>query len=253
MSLALLTYLLLASVRVMSAPSSQRSGSLTIVETNDSIEYAVVLSKLKTSPNDVELLLQASGLEARFGGRMKSGKQKSMLLANARVHAMRAIAAAPSNVEAHFNFIIALGLLAESSCSPKGKLEFAKTIKAEADLILRLDSTHAGAYYVLAKWHEALSNISIAERIFCNMFFGGVPSGASMDRALMCYKRAIGLRPDFILFHYGLAHALASRGDNTAAAQLLHHAISLPISEPDDLLRKRNCVSLLNKIKPSTL
>lgn len=249
-SVVLFAYLLLVSSRVMGASFAF---SIQNGVAEDSIEYSTALSALTKNPNDVEILLNLSKLETRLGGRLKPGHEKSKLLANAKVHALQAIRQSPNNVEAHFNFIIAIGLLSEDARSPKEKLRYARTIKAEADLILRLDSSHAGACFVLAKWNEALSSLNAAERLFWKLFFADVPPGASMDQALFYYRRAIALRPDFILFHYGLAHALASAGDRKAAARTLRHAMSLPVLEPDDVIRKDNCAALLEKLNPLPL
>jgi regulator of microtubule dynamics protein 3 len=219
----------------------------------DSVRYARLINVLETNPDDLQLLLSASKLAGQLGGRVNKGNCRDKYIIAAKRFALTAIKQDPTNVDAHFYFIISLGLASENASSSKERLQNAKVIKKEADLILSLDPDHAGTYYVLGKWHEGLSRLTTLEKIVCNTFLGGVPEGASYANALRCFQRAIQLQPDFILFHYGLAHAFESAGDTPSALRVLRKAICLPARESDDIVRKNNCITLLKKLNPTIL
>jgi regulator of microtubule dynamics protein 3 len=244
-----LVYLLLTFSKIMAQGASLPEHSDAI----DSLTFVDLLEDLKRQPQNVNLLVKASKLAGTLGGRADEGKVKDRLIDQAKCYATRAINLERSNVDAHFCLIIALGLASENASSAKERLKNARFIKSEADLILRLNPNHAGAYYVLGKWHLGLSNLSPLEKVFCNTFLGGLPEGASQASAQLNFQRAVRLQPDFILFHYGLAQALASEGDNARARQVLEHALQLPVREADDFVRKNNCLRLLKKINPTAI
>jgi tetratricopeptide (TPR) repeat protein len=136
---------------------------------------------------------------------------------------------------------------------PREKLENARIIRKEADLILSLDPNYAPAYYILGKWHHALASLNGVERMFCNMFFGGVPEGASMDEAVRCYEKAIQLRPDYILFHYSKAMSLHWLGEHKKSAVVLEKALTLSPQDLEDPVRLQKCRKLLAQVKSPNL
>ena len=215
---------------------------------DDARALTCYLTILEKEPTNVEAMVKASRLYSRIGGRKPKGALKRQDIQNARALAFEAMKFSPMHVEARFQYIISMGLLAESAESPREKLENAKIIKREADIVLSLDSNHAGIYYVLGKWHQSISSLTWIERIACDALFGGVPDGASYAEAYKNLERAIELKPDFILFRFGLAKLYHHQGRYPEAIQTLHAAIRLPERDPDDVTRKENCKKLLLEI-----
>lgn len=203
---------------------------------------------LQHHPNHVGALCKASRLYSRIGGRSEIKSEKKEKVLKAKTLACEAIRADGQNTDAHFQYIVALGLLSEMADNPKDKLENARVIKKEADTVLRLDSNYAGVYYVLGKWHAALSRLNWFEQFIGHTLLGGIPSGASYPQALRSFQRAIDLQPDCILFYFGMAKTLADHGQYEAALMKLEEALLLPILEPDDQIRKENCKQLVKQI-----
>jgi regulator of microtubule dynamics protein 3 len=208
---------------------------------------------LLRNPNDVDALIKTSRLYARIGGRKLKGASKKEDIRKAELYALRSIELAPHNVEARFNYIIAMGLLSEMAANPRAKLENARIIKRESDLVLALQPNHAGVHYVLGKWHQSISALSWMERLACDALFGGVPEGASSQEAMRNFERAIELYPDFILFHIGLAKFLAEQKRHAESVDVLKRALSMRELEPDDIIRKENCRRLLFELQHNTI
>ena len=119
-------------------------------------------------------------------------------------------------------------------------------IRKEAELLLLNDSMCGPANYILAKWHYELAKLTWLERVACKALIE-FPKDVSYERSLYYYEKAIQLRPDYILFHYGKAATLYQKGEFIAAVNVLENAIRLPAVEPDDKVRKAQCLSLLSE------
>jgi len=87
--------------------------------------------------------------------------------------------------------------------------------------------------------------------MMCNLLFGGVPEGASIEEALRSYETAIRLWPDYIVFYYNKALALQYRGEHLKMIATLEKALQLAPKDPDDYGRLRKCERLLQETKQS--
>lgn len=206
---------------------------------------------LKTQPNHSGALAHASRMLSNIGGRLpltvKSEKRKYYI--EAMSFAERALKLDKNSIDAHLAYVVSLGLLSEVSESAQEKVKHAKVIYNEATAMIVLDSTFAAAYFVLGKWHSELARLTWLERLACELFFGGLPEGISMDKAILYLKKASALEPNTILYLFGEASAYHYKGDNKKAITLLKHALTLPIKEPDDVQRKKRCTDLLREIE----
>ena len=208
---------------------------------------------LQYNPRHIGALCKASMLHSRFGGRPGIRSERKENVLKAKTFAFEAIQIDTVNIDAHFLYIVALGLLSEMADNPKDKLENARIIKKEAEIVLRLDPNHAAVYYVLGKWNDALSQLNWIEQFLSRILLGGIPAGASYPEALRNFQHAIDLRPDCILFYYGMAKTLAGHGQRAEALKKLEEALSLPLLEPDDQLRRENCKRLVGQIENKKL
>ncbi len=205
---------------------------------------------LKANPNHAQALHHASRMLSNIGGRMKDDvEKKKNYFIQAKAYAAKSIELNGDSPEARLAHIVAMGLLSEIAASPREKLNDAKVIRYEAETILKIDSTFAGAYFVLGKWHYELAKLSWYEQLACKVFFGGLPEGISIDAAQKYFQKASALEPNTILYLFGEASVYAFKHDYKKARTLLEHALSLPNKEPDDSQRKDRCRQLLNEIK----
>ncbi|MCH8317029.1 MAG: tetratricopeptide repeat protein, partial [Bacteroidetes bacterium] len=87
------------------------------------------------------------------------------------------------------------------------------------------------------------------EKTAANLLFGGVPEGASFEKAIKHYKTAIQIRPDYILYYYDLAVTYEEIDEDQKAIASLEKAIKLRPITPDDPGRLKNCRELLVDLK----
>jgi tetratricopeptide (TPR) repeat protein len=205
---------------------------------------------IRQNPKNIQALTHASRMLSNIGGRLPKTElqQKLGYYERAKTYAEKSIELNASNPESRLAYVISLGLQSEIATNPHEKVRYAQDIHNEAIRILELDSTFAEAYFILGKWQFELSRLNWVELMACRIFFGGFPEGISMEKALHYFNRANSYKPNTILFLFGLASANHALGDNDKAIQTLQRALTLPLSEPDDALRKERCQALLKQM-----
>lgn len=232
-------------------------------ETNRLVEEGAALEKdfkvsealvkfeqaLSIEPNHQEALWRASRAYSNIGGHLKEKSKKRENYLKAEAYAKKAIQLNPESVHARFSLIISLGLLAEIASNPREKIRDAKSIRQEAEQIVKIDSLFVPVYFVLGKWHYELARLSWLEQVACDFFFGGLPEDVSMQKAIRNFKKASALDPDNILFLYGEASVYHYEQNYALAKTTLERALSLAPREPDDILRKEKCQILYNQVK----
>ncbi len=236
-------------LRAQSADSLIKRGLQ--AENDHNTEAALELYKraIEVDQHNTEALWRASRALSTQAGRSRDKGIQATRAAEANALASKAIQLDPASTHARLARVIALGIAAASAPNPAEKLTNAKVIHREIRMMLSYDSTFAPAYYVLGKWHLDLAKLNWAERLACNVLFGGIPKGASLDESIRCFDKAIQLEPDFLLFHYGKASALYEAGRFTEVVLVLEHALQLATTHPDDIIRRQNCVRLLEESK----
>lgn len=206
-------------------------------------------SILRHDADYVPALIRASRMTSNIAAHIDELPKRREQLAIAEKYSKRAVFLNPENPDAHFSLLVVLGLLSEIAPSPREKLKDAKLIRLEAEKIISLDPKYGLGYFVLGKWHFELSKLTWVERVACDLFYGGVPDGVSMEESFKNFNMALKLDPDQIIILYGKAAALHYEGKDEEAIRILERAISLPLRDVDDEFRKERCKTLLKEIK----
>ncbi len=201
---------------------------------------------LVTQPNNLEALHNASYLTGTVGNRLKDDNAKKVEFAKAQKTAEKAMKIDNNSAEAHYSYLISLGLMSEVAGSPRERLENARIIKSKADLVVKLDPKHAGAQHVLGRWHHGISDLNFFEVAATELLFGGVPEGATFEKSQKHLRKAMALRPNYILYHKDLAVTLEELDKDDEAIALLQKAIKLPAKTPDDPRYLKECRELLD-------
>lgn len=162
--------------------------------------------------------------------------------------AKKTVSKCPNEPNAHFFIAVSSGLLALYE-GGKQKVRRSKEIKIEAERTLQLDPQHHGAYHVLGRWHRELANLSWFLKAMAKIIYGGIPPGASNEGAVENFKKAIELAPQWVN-HYkelGLTYMETEKWDE--ARNAFEQALTLPISDHQDEMHKRDCKKLLKKLE----
>ena len=206
---------------------------------------------LKSDSNNVNYLANASISYSKSGFRLAAEDKKMEYYKTADYLAKKAVTADNNNAEAHYAYALALGRINENASS-KQKIANAKLIKSEADMAIKLNPKHAGAYHILGRWHSTIAGFGMVEKVAINTLFGGVPQGGSYDASIEAFNNAIKYDPNYILHYYELANAYYQRNagvnDLALASVMLKKALALPNLTPEDPDNKKKCEELLKKI-----
>lgn len=203
---------------------------------------------LAIAPDNLTALCGASINSVRIGNREKNEEKKKTFFADGLTFAQKAIGINAQNDEANFCMAAALGRKAES-LGAKERLSMAKEIKKYADKCVQINSNHAGGHHIIGRWHHRFSNLSFFEKAAANTLFGGIPSEVSESKGLYHLKKAMELKPDFILYHYDYAVALNDADNETEALNVLKKALALKHQTPDDPSIIAKCKELFDDIQ----
>lgn len=161
--------------------------------------------------------------------------------------AHRAIAANPDLANAHFVLAVCLGRLALLE-GGKTRIRLSKEVKAEAERTIELDPTHDGAYSVLGRWNYAIATLGWLTRAFARVVYGGIPAGATMEKAAEMFRKAVELDPGRPAHHLEYARALVHLGRYSEATRQLRMCLELPRVQWDDPASRAEAARLLREI-----
>ncbi len=162
--------------------------------------------------------------------------------------ARKCVALYPDSAQAHFILALSLGRMANLA-GGKRRIALSKEIKHEADSTLDLNPKHFGAMHILGRWHYGIASLSWVERSFAKVIYGGVPKGASMEKARSYFEQAIALDPKTPINHYWLGETLIKLKDYAGARTELENCIALDDVLFDDKITKGKAQKRLKEIE----
>jgi len=174
-------------------------------------------------------------------------KQAGLSAASER-YARKCVALYPDSSQAHFTLALSLGRMANLA-GGKRRIALSKEIEHEAQSTLDLNPKHFGAMHILGRWHYGIASLSWLEKSFAKIIYGGVPPGASMEKARSYFEQAIALDPKTPINHYWLGETLIKLKDYTGARTELEKCVSLDDVLWDDKRTKEKAKKGLEDIK----
>ena len=188
---------------------------------------------VELDPTNYEALWKLSRAYVDVGETLKDKDKRREYFKKAEEFARKAIEVNPDGSKGHLTLSIALGRVALDA-SPKERIRLSKEIKAEVDKALQLDPNDDIAWHVLGRWHRKLATLSWIEKKFANIFLGGVPKEASLEKAVEAFQKAIELNPGHINHHLELAITYEKMGQKEKAIAEYKKVLELPIKDADD-------------------
>lgn len=195
-----------------------------------------------------EALWRTSFLYSRIGNRLEEESRKRAYFDKARHYAQKALDQQPDDAQSNFVMAVAMGRKALIA-GARERVAASRDIKKYAEKAIKADSTLAGAWHVLGRWHLKVANLNFIERMAANALFGGIPEGASEQKAVQYLRKAIKLEPRYILYHYDLARALDETGQDEEAVKVLGKALTLKPLTPDDPELLKKCRKLRSDLQ----
>lgn len=201
---------------------------------------------LISSPHNYEALCKASFLHCRIGDRYSDETSRSEHFEKAKQYALLAYGLNPQDAESNFVMAMSVGSMAMVS-GPSKRLEGINHAKLFVDEALKSNSQHAGAWYLLGKWHFKMANLNLAEIAAARILFGGVSTEASNLKAIEAIQHAIKYNPTNIRYYFDLATIYKEMNEKQACISTLEQALALEVATSEDLETARRCKMMLQQ------
>ncbi|MCB0286168.1 MAG: hypothetical protein R3C41_04315 [Calditrichia bacterium] len=202
---------------------------------------------LETDSLNYEAAWKLSRAFVDYGENLPEKDDRRVSYENARKYADYAIAIAPDSAKGYLFLSIALGRVALDA-GAKERVQLSKDIRAAVDRSLELDPNEDIAWHVLGRWNRKIATLSWVERNFANIFLGGVPKDASVERSVECFKKAIELAPNTLVhwLELGISYEKLKMKDEARIA--FEKVLELPVSDSDDAGHKAHAKKLLSEL-----
>lgn len=218
-----------------------------INESNYSDALAIYEKILEMDPNNFEAIWNAAFLNSKLGYAAHDADDKKFYLERAVELAEKSYKIDPNHYRSNYVMAVSLGRIGDIR-SAKDRVKNATLIKEYADKALELNPKHAATWHMVGKWHYRLSTMNVAEKAAAALFYGGLPGGASLEKAELYFKNAIEHRPEYILYHLDLAFTLVKMGKKQEAIETLEKTVSMNPFTQDDLGYLEKAQKLLKRL-----
>lgn len=247
MNKALVVFILFL-LALQSSLRAQESDQSTLSQEADSLyqafeeeeSLAAYEKLLEIDADHYKSLWRSSFLYSRIGNRLDGKKNQREYYEKAKKLAEQALDVDSTDTQSHFVMSVAMGRMALIS-GAKERVAASRSIKKHADRALHFDSTNAGAWHVLGRWHFKVANLSFVERLAANTLFGGIPGDASNEKAAESIERAIEFNDKYVLYFHDLAMVYDEMGKGEQAIASCKTAIEKINLTPDDPGLKEDC------------
>ena len=200
----------------------------------------------KLDPKNAQLLVRISQQYRHLMSDAVKREDKVQLGSTAVNYALRAVALAPNDPEAHLALAISYGKVTPLLGN---KEQFANSplIKASADRSIALDPTNDLAWQVLGRWYLAVADVGGFKRAMAKVAYGSLPTATYAD-AVRCFEKAILLKPTRLMHHIELGRTYVQMGRKDDARKSITKGLALPETEKDDPETKERGRQMLQKL-----
>jgi len=205
-------------------------------------------SLLQRQPENYHALWRAAREAVSLGMLDLDPTDAKIYYDRAEAYARRAIDVNPGGVDGQHYLAVAMGRQALSE-GIRARVQMAEGVRAQAELVLSMDSLYASAHHVLGMWHAEVKRLDRLSRFVARRILGGDGFGdASWEDAEAFMRRAVELEPEVIMHHLELARILLDRDREDEAREELRIVLDLTINEPIDPLHQQRAQELLRDL-----
>jgi tetratricopeptide (TPR) repeat protein len=188
-------------------------------------------------PDDASILRRIAKQHAQILIETPSKSEKKRIGKVAEDTARRAVELAPGDAQTHLILAIVLGRVALLE-APARKVALSKEIGERAGRTTQLDPENDLAWHVLGRWNYELATFNPLLRGIAKAVYGQFPD-ATLDKAAMCFQKAMALAPNRCMHRIEYGRTLAELGKTKEAVDALQAGLSLEETDKDDAETKR--------------
>ncbi len=194
---------------------------------------------LEIDPQNSEAIWNVSVLYAQRGNRADNEDAQQDYFSTADEWAEKCLEYHPDSAACHFSKAVAIGRKAQNA-GTRDRIRMSEEIKEHADRAVDLDPDFFRAWHLLGVWHTEVANLNWAERTAARAIFGGLPEGASNEKAEEAFQKAMEMNPNSILIHLDFAIYYEEVGEDEKAIELLEKLLEFePKLKDDEDLKER--------------
>jgi tetratricopeptide (TPR) repeat protein len=203
---------------------------------------------IAVDPRSYEALWKASRDAVDLGESQTDKGRRTQIYKSAEQYARRAVEVDPNDAEGHFHLARSLGRNA-LTLGTRDKIKYATDVRAQALEALKHDPKHAGALHVMGVWNAEVMRLSGFERMMAKNFLGGKVFGtANWQNAVRYMEESVAVDPQRLVHHLDLGKIYLDVGDKAKARQQFQLVASLPATEANDAMYKRDAERQLQKL-----
>ena len=194
---------------------------------------AAAETALAQDPDSYEATWKLARVLIDLGNKTDEKKERQRLYEEAEALARRAVALRESDTWGHHYLAAAVGKLAIFH-GGKTKIKLSKEVRDEAQRAIELDPENDKSHHIMGRWNREVANLSALKKLAAKIIYGGIPKGASNEKAVEHFQRSIALAPEHVNHHLELGITFLRMKDYDQAVAEFQAAIDLPDSDPND-------------------
>jgi tetratricopeptide (TPR) repeat protein len=207
---------------------------------------AAAEAALAADANSYEATWKLARVLIDIGNKAEEKDERQGLYEEAERLARRAIELQPDDTWGHHYLAAAVGKLALFH-GGKTKIKLSKEVRDEALRAIELDPNNDKSQHIMGRWNREVANLSALKKLAAKVVYGGVPKGASNEKAVAFFQAAIAIAPEHVNHHLELGITYYKMHEYEAAITELEEALRLPDSDPNDPEYKEEARKLLKK------
>lgn len=201
----------------------------------------------KLEPANVRNLVRIARQYRHLMTDAKKQETKLQLGKIAMDYSNRAASLGPNDSDAQIAIGITCGKMLPLQ-GTKEQLEASSRIKASAEKAIKVDPLNDTAWYVLGRWHKAVTEVSAFKRTMGGLIYGKLPT-STYEAAASCFEKAIAINPTRLMHYIELGRTYAQSGKMEEARRYLTKGLAMPDLEKDDPETKKRGKETLAKLR----
>ncbi len=207
------------------------------------------LSVITIEPQNYEALWNSSFIYTRKGRQQTTYENQRAYYEIAREFARITLDNHQDKPRSYYVYAVSSLGLADDMPNSSERIELLHKIKEYGEIAITMDPEYAPAWHMIGVWHSNLANVSRTNRIAARLLHGSLPDGATNEKAVEHFEKAIRLDPNVIIFRLDLAQHFQEQGKKEKAIPLLESIFTMNAVSSYDQLNVKEAKERYNQLK----